>query len=58
MDIPRGGGTGRAEGGGEPLDAHHVGRAERRVEEESGQGGEGPEQTPFHDVAYQALVLG
>ena len=58
MDMPSRGGTERGGGGGEqePLDVGHVGQAERRVEEASGRGGEGQEQTPFHDVAYQALL--
>ena len=57
VDMPScRGGTGRDGGGGgqEPLDAGHVGQAERRVEEASGRGGQ--EQTRFHDVAYQALL--
>ena len=58
MDMPSREGIGRGGGGEEQelLDAGHLGRAELQVGEASGQGGEGREQTPFHDVAYQALL--
>ena len=56
LDRPsRGGrGEGGCGGGQEPIEAGHVGLAERQVEEVSGRGGE--EQTRFHDVAYPALL--
>ena len=58
MDMPSREGIGRGGGGEEQelLDAGHLGRAELQVGEASGRWREGREQTPFHNVAYQALL--